>query len=129
MDNVQHAINVMMGLKELGIDLSIDDFGKGYSSLGYLKKFPISTLKIDKSFISDLGMDMNGEAIIEAIIAMSKALGLKTIAEGVETVAQRDYLNKRGCDEVQGFLYSKPVTANDISQLFNQCEIISDCSC
>jgi diguanylate cyclase (GGDEF)-like protein/PAS domain S-box-containing protein len=129
MDNVQHAINVMMGLKELGIDLSIDDFGKGYSSLGYLKKFPISTLKIDKSFISDLGMGMNGEAIIEAIIAMSKALGLKTIAEGVETVAQRDYLNKRGCDEVQGFLYSKPVTANDISQLFNQCEIISDCSC
>lgn len=121
-ENIERSIDIMNGLRELGISLSIDDFGKGYSSLTYLKKFPISTLKIDKSFVSDLGQDTNGEAITDAVIALGKALGLRTIAEGVESIQQQDYLSRSGCNEVQGYLYSRPMTANNVSDLFNRTE-------
>ena len=90
----------------LGVHLSIDDFGTGYSSLAYLKRFPIGRLKIDRSFISGLPADESDAGIVRAIISMGRALRLEIIAEGVETVAQRDFLQEAGCDLYQGFLYS-----------------------
>ncbi|WP_054758751.1 EAL domain-containing protein [Methylomonas koyamae] len=89
---------------------ALDDFGTGYSAMAYLKKFPIDYLKIDRSFVRDLESDSNDRAIAEAIVVMAHKLGLKTIAEGVETGAQSDLLAAVGCDFVQGFLYAKPMT-------------------
>ena len=117
-EDVQQATQIMNELKKLGIRLSIDDFGTGYSSLSYLKKFPISTLKIDRSFINDVGKGKNGEAITDAIIAMGKALELNTIAEGVETSSQKKYLLDSGVNEVQGYYFSRPMTANNITKLY-----------
>lgn len=111
MHNPQAAIAVMSSLHERGMRLSIDDFGTGYSSLSYLKKFQVHKLKIDQSFVRDISTDLDDKAIVVAIISLAKSLGLKTIAEGVETVEQLDLLRERGCDEVQGFYYSKPLPA------------------
>jgi EAL domain-containing protein (putative c-di-GMP-specific phosphodiesterase class I) len=105
------AIVVMNSLHEQGVRLSIDDFGTGYSSLGILKKFKVSKLKIDRSFIRDINTDSDDRAIVCAIINMAKSLGLKTIAEGVETKLQLDFLREHGCDEMQGFYYSRALSA------------------
>lgn len=110
MDDMQTSQRALYDLKALGLAIYLDDFGTGYSSLAYLKKFPIDALKIDRSFISDIPDDADDEAIARAIIALSQALRLKVVAEGVETQAQLDFLVREGCDEVQGFLFSKPVT-------------------
>ena len=101
----------LQALKDIGLTLSVDDFGTGYSSMNYLKRFPLDVLKIDRSFIMDLGTDTNDEAIIRAIVALSNGLGLKTIAEGVETEQQRKLLSSIGCDMMQGDLFSRPVSA------------------
>ena len=93
---------------ERGIRMSIDDFGTGYSSLSYLKKLKVSKLKIDQSFIYDISSNAEDKAIVSAIINMAKSLGLRTIAEGVETLDQLNYLREQGCDEIQGYYYSKP---------------------
>ncbi|WP_457668768.1 putative bifunctional diguanylate cyclase/phosphodiesterase [Thiolapillus sp.] len=103
----------LQALKEVGVKLSVDDFGTGYSSMSYLKRFPLDALKIDRSFIMDLVTDSNDESIIRAIVAMSKGLGLHTIAEGVETDQQRELLSSIGCDLMQGFLYSRPLPAEE----------------
>jgi two-component system CheB/CheR fusion protein len=96
-------------LREAGISLSIDDFGTGYSSMAYLKRLPLAELKIDKSFIDGLaGRDRNDEAIVLAILGMARALELRTVAEGVETEAQRDWLHEHGCDLLQGYLLARP---------------------
>ena len=112
--NEDVTFSVLQDLKDMGLKLAIDDFGTGYSSLSYLKKFPVSKLKIDRSFISDVGVSADDEAITIAIISMAKSLHLKVIAEGVETEAQMSFLRLHHCDEVQGYYFSKPVPADEL---------------
>jgi diguanylate cyclase (GGDEF)-like protein/PAS domain S-box-containing protein len=120
MGNPVHAIAIMDDLHSRGIRMSIDDFGTGYSSLSYLKKFNVYKLKIDQSFIRDIATDTDDSAIVTAIIQMAHSLGFTTIAEGVETEAQRNFLIKHGCDEVQGYLYSKPLLAAHLEKFVRQ---------
>ncbi len=110
-DNVNVVIEKMQELKKMGVNFSIDDFGTGYSSLTYLKRFPLDQLKIDKSFIDDINVDINGQVIIETIIAMADRLGFNLIAEGVETVEQLSYLKENGCFNYQGYYFSPPIDA------------------
>ena len=112
-DNADDAIVTLRHLKALGVRIAIDDFGTGYSSLAALKRFPIDTLKIDRSFIAGLGNDADDREIVSAIIAMGRNLGMKVMAEGVETPAQRDFLRGHGCDYAQGYLFSRPLSAGD----------------
>jgi len=116
MQNVGEVIETLNAMKSLGINLSVDDFGTGYSSMSYLKRFPLDTLKIDRSFIMDITIDENDAAIVKAIVALAKILGLKTISEGVETREQLDFLREQGCDEMQGFFISKAVSAKEAEQ-------------
>jgi len=109
------AIQIMRELCESGISIAIDDFGTGYSSLAYLKRLPAESLKIDIAFIRNLPDDMEDAAIVRSTIAMAHALDMKTIAEGVETEAQLEFLRNEGCDMVQGFLFSKPLPADKAS--------------
>jgi len=109
LDRVDDTVSKMRELKLLGVHFSMDDFGTGYSSLQYIKRLPLDQLKIDQSFVRDISSDANDAAIVQAIIVMSDALGLSVIAEGVETEAQREFLDKRGCHAFQGYLFSKPV--------------------
>jgi diguanylate cyclase (GGDEF)-like protein len=107
-------------LSDLGISISMDDFGTGYSSLSYLKKFPFQTLKIDRSFVQDITTDPNNKAIVNAIIAMGKAMNLNLVAEGVETEMQRDLLQSLGCEEMQGFYFSPPLPADQVTRLLQR---------
>ena len=113
MQDPQRAISMMNEIHSKGVRMSIDDFGTGYSSLSYLKKFNIYKLKIDQSFIRDINVDPEDKAIVAAIISMAKSLGLQTIAEGVETIGQLDYLHEQGCDEIQGYYFSKPLSIEE----------------
>ena len=103
-------------LATMGLSFSLDDFGTGYSSLGYIKRLPISRIKLDKSFVTDLPGNSEDEAVARATLSIAKDLGLKTVAEGVETVAQQDYLVSSGCDFLQGYLFAQPMPAQECSQ-------------
>jgi len=106
------------GYKNLGIQLSIDDFGTGYSSLAYLKSFPIDQLKIDKSFVDDIGVNENDYVIVETIIAMADRMGFDLIAEGVETEEQLKFLQQKGCDLFQGYYFDRPLQAEKFSHKY-----------
>ena len=117
MTNAESTIHTLKRLKQLGVKLAIDDFGTGYSSLNYLKRFPLDYLKIDRSFVQDITSDDNAGPITGAIIHLSHNLNLKSIAEGVETEAQRDFLKRQGCDEMQGFLFSPAIPSEDLEAM------------
>lgn len=120
MSDVEKITSVMHRLNALGVTFSIDDFGTGYSSLAYLKRFPLSALKVDRSFVSDITADPNDVSITRAIITMAHALKLRVIAEGVETEGQLKMLIANHCDEVQGFLFSRGLPADDVAQLLKE---------
>jgi diguanylate cyclase (GGDEF)-like protein len=115
MQNVERAVRVLEAIKSLGITLAIDDFGTGYSSMSLVKKFPIDVLKIDRSFVREITSDTEDKAIVDAIIALGRALDLTIVAEGVETAEQEALLRAHKCDEVQGYLISKPVPADEFA--------------
>jgi diguanylate cyclase (GGDEF)-like protein len=115
MQNPEEAKRVLVALKKLGVHLSIDDFGTGYSSMSLIKQFPIDTIKVDRSFVRDLPIDANDRAITKTVIALGKALNLTIVAEGVETPAQEEFLRDQHCDEIQGFLFTKPLAGDDFA--------------
>ena len=117
MQNPERAVSTLSRLRELGISVSIDDFGTGYSSLGYLKRFPIDNVKIDRSFIKDLPHDTDDAAITRAVIAMAQSLRIRVVAEGVETREQLDFLREHQCDECQGYFVSRPLPPSEFALL------------
>ncbi|HIJ82608.1 MAG: diguanylate cyclase/phosphodiesterase with PAS/PAC sensor(s) [Magnetococcales bacterium] len=126
MDNVESVIVTLTRLRSLGLFIAVDDFGTGYSSLSYLKRFPIHTLKIDQSFVRDLTLDSDDAAIINAIIAMAKSLKLNVVAEGVETEEQLNFLRLEGCDEMQGYFFGKPMSAEEFTDLLKSGRRLKD---
>jgi EAL domain-containing protein (putative c-di-GMP-specific phosphodiesterase class I) len=120
MHSAEGVIGIMDEITGFGVTLALDDFGTGYSSLSYLKRFPIATLKIDRSFIQGIPQDTNDCAIASAIISMAKQLRHKVIAEGVESREQFDFLKQAGCDEVQGYLFSRPIDADKFSEMLKK---------
>jgi diguanylate cyclase (GGDEF)-like protein len=120
MGDPERAIRVLRLLKSVGVKLSVDDFGTGYSSLSYLHRFPIDKLKIDRSFVSNLGSSPESQKVVAAILALAQSLGIVTVAEGVETVAQLDFLARLGCDYAQGYLFAKPLAASEVEALIRR---------
>jgi diguanylate cyclase (GGDEF)-like protein/PAS domain S-box-containing protein len=120
MNDVNQAATLLHGLKALGVTLSIDDFGTGYSSLSYLRSFPIDVLKIDRSFVNDIATDADDEAIVVSIIALAHNLKLRVVAEGVESREQLEYLRRHGCDQIQGYYFSRPVAPLQFEQMLRE---------
>jgi EAL domain-containing protein (putative c-di-GMP-specific phosphodiesterase class I) len=114
-EDADEVKSTLLKLRDLGVRIALDDFGTGYSSLSYLKRFPIDTLKIDRSFVLDVARDQDDAAIVTAIIAMAHSLGMKVVAEGVEDASQLAFLRERRCDYCQGYYFSKPGSGEDIS--------------
>jgi len=124
MRNVSRAVKVLDAIQRRGIRLAIDDFGTGYSSMSLMKQFPIDTIKIDRSFVRDLPDDSEDKAIAQAIISMGKALGMTVVAEGVETAEQQTFLRDHACDEMQGFLFSKPLPPQQLAELLRPMALV-----
>lgn len=120
MGDPEKNISTLKRLKGLGVSISIDDFGTGYSSLSYLKKFPLDELKIDRSFVMDLDTDDDDKAIVTAVLALAKSLGFQTVAEGVENEAQLALLRELGCNQIQGFFFSKPLPSDEFPGFVNK---------
>jgi EAL domain-containing protein (putative c-di-GMP-specific phosphodiesterase class I) len=117
MEDPERTVRILDALYGMGLHLAIDDFGTGYSSLSALQQFPISTLKIDQSFVRDVAIDRDDAAIVDAIIQMAHSLRLEVVAEGVESEAQLEFLRRHGCDYAQGHLFGDPVTADEFCEL------------
>jgi EAL domain-containing protein (putative c-di-GMP-specific phosphodiesterase class I) len=117
-EHTEDVIGKMTRLKQAGVHFSIDDFGTGYSSLSYLKRFPLETLKIDQSFVHDIHTDPDAAAIVEVIIILARKLGLNVIAEGVEQEEQREFLQRGGCDQFQGYLLGRPVSIEEFEHRY-----------
>ncbi|HEY1392507.1 MAG TPA: EAL domain-containing protein, partial [Methylibium sp.] len=120
MKDLQGVIPSLHRLNEIGVEISIDDFGTGYSSLAYLTSLPISELKIDRSFVRDLGVTLQSSAVVTAIIALSRSLGLRVVAEGVESMRQMEVLHRLGCSVMQGFLFSRALPPEELEQWLQQ---------
>jgi len=118
-DNAESATLLFQKLRQREIQLSIDDFGTGYSSLSYLHRFPVNTLKIDRSFVSRIGKDGENLEIIQAIVTLAKQLGMTIVAEGIETTQQKEYLKALDCDEGQGYLFAKPLPTQEVESIFD----------
>ncbi|MFQ6371672.1 EAL domain-containing protein [Shewanella sp. YIC-542] len=118
MGDLDYTVNALRLLKQVGVSISIDDFGTGYSSLAYLYDFPIDTLKIDKAFVSDITHNRKKQGIVNAIVSLSITMGLKTVAEGIETLDEKSYLRNLHCDYYQGYLFSKPIPAGEFSRRY-----------
>ncbi|WP_162786179.1 EAL domain-containing protein [Polynucleobacter necessarius] len=119
LEDVDSVISTMNVLRDLGVKFSMDDFGTGYSSLSYLKRLPLDELKIDKSFVLDIAWDEGDRAIIRSILSLAQTLKLDVVAEGVETIEQRDYLLSEGCSFYQGYLYGKPLSEENFLALIS----------
>ncbi len=117
MDDVDAAVEVLHALRRFGVHLAIDDFGTGYSSLSYLQRLPVDTIKIDRSFVEHVDTDPDNLALAEAVVTLGRALGLRTVAEGIETTAQHETLRRLGCENGQGYLFSRPVDAGRLTDL------------
>ena len=115
--DVDMTMATLHSLRNIGVRIALDDFGTGYSSLSYLRSFPFDKVKIDKSFVEDLGTSKNGHAMIRAITTLANALGMETLAEGVEDIAQFEVLEREGCQNIQGYLFSRPVAADAVAGL------------
>ncbi len=120
MGDPDKAVAALTRLKDIGVGISLDDFGTGYSSLGYLKRFPIDVLKIDKSFVDDVTTSSSDAAIARSVISLAHNLDMRVIAEGVETRAQVDFLTEHGCDEMQGYYFSRPLPAEAFTALLRE---------
>jgi len=117
MNNVEDSSRQMQSLKMLGVHIAVDDFGTGYSSLSYLHRLPIDTLKIDRSFVEKIAEPAGTRPIVETIMSLARSLGMRTVAEGVETQAQCDIIRELDCDLIQGFLFSRPIPAPAVLDL------------
>jgi EAL domain-containing protein (putative c-di-GMP-specific phosphodiesterase class I) len=120
MHDVEATVSKLEALKGLGIQLAIDDFGTGYSSLGYLKRFPVDSLKIDRSFIEGLGVDVQDTAIVQSVVALAKVLRLTVVGEGIENAAQAAHLEAIGCEHGQGYLFARPQPAESLTLLLGE---------
>jgi EAL domain-containing protein (putative c-di-GMP-specific phosphodiesterase class I) len=120
MSNGESAVGVLEKLKSIGVQIAIDDFGTGYSSLAYLKRFPIDTLKVDRSFIRDIPADSGDMKITRAIIAMAHGLRLKVVAEGVETAEQLEFLDSQSCDAAQGYFLYRPLEEEELADVLKR---------
>jgi EAL domain-containing protein (putative c-di-GMP-specific phosphodiesterase class I) len=118
MEHAEDMIEVFRRFKDMDLQIAIDDFGTGYSSLAYLKRFPVDTIKIDRSFVRGIPADQEDVAIVTGVIAMARGLGLKVVAEGVESQDQLAFLRDRGCDYIQGFHISEPLPAEEFERRF-----------
>ena len=123
MHDAENHVRMLDEIKALGVQIAIDDFGTGYSSLSYLKRFPVDQLKVDRSFVKDLATDADDAAIVQAIIALGHQLGLRIVAEGVENAAQYRFLRHNGCDEMQGYLFGRPMAADEFAGLLTRDQV------
>jgi EAL domain-containing protein (putative c-di-GMP-specific phosphodiesterase class I) len=122
MQNAEGSARLLRGLKGMGVCLAMDDFGTGYSSLAYLKRFPVDTIKIDRSFIQGIPHEAGDATLTQAIIAMAHSLGLRTVAEGVETADQLEFLRAHQCDEIQGYYFSRPLPYADLQAMLSHAQ-------
>ena len=117
LDDAEAASEILQQLRELGVRIAIDDFGTGYSSLSYLRRFPVDTLKVDRSFVGRLGQEAEDTAIVQAVITLAKTLGLEVVAEGVERLEQLAPLREMECDLVQGYYFARPISSESMPEL------------